>query len=161
MRISDPEYIVPVVHCYARCFICRNPVPIRRDKYGGLILSERNCPNCGVFLDDDEILNSFAVNLLHTSAIAAANKLISLDLATIPYILAQVLITYLGFPIWARLFNIVIYHMPIILLIRWLYRYWYRFRFIDDEYLDALKNLRTSLALWLAVNILNLILLLV
>jgi len=112
-------------------------------------------------LDDDEILNSFAVNLLHTSAIAAANKLISLDLATIPYILAQVLITYLGFPIWARLFNIVIYHMPIILLIRWLYRYWYRFRFIDDEYLDALKNLRTSLALWLAVNILNLILLLV
>lgn len=161
MKFTDPEYINPIVHCFARCHICRKLIPIKRSDDGELILTERKCPSCGVFLDDHEVFRSFAANLAHTAAITAANKLISLDPAVIPYLISQLLITYFQFPVWARSINLLIYHLPLFLIGRWLYRYWHRLRFTDAEYLEAVRGIRQSFALWSAVNFLNWVLLLV
>ena len=153
LRLTDPELLNPEVHCFARCFICQKLIRIQKDEKG-LVLDERKCPHCGVFIEREQILSSLAQNIFHTSAIASAHKLTSFDPAVIPYIASGLLVAYFGFPLWFRAITLVVYLLPIVVLIKWMYKYWYKIRFTDEEYLQALSSIRQSLALWVFTNVL-------
>lgn len=155
MSFSDPELLDPIVHCFARCYLCRKLIRIAVDNEGELILEERKCPHCGVFLHEDQLETSFLINHVHTSSITSANKILGMDLAVIPFIGVGVLLVSMDFPLWFRIVNLLFYLTPIILIARWLYRYWYEFRFTDEEYLDALQGMKKSLMLWTFANLLN------
>ena len=152
---QDPELLNPSVHCFARCFVCRKLIAIKRDANDELILTERKCPHCGSFNEDDQILRSFTLNLLHTSGITSSNKIQSLDPAVIPFLIATGLVTFMGFPLWFVIPNLVIYAFPMVLILRWLYRYWYRFRFTDNEYSEAVSGVKRSFLFWLFANVLG------
>ncbi len=160
MTFHDPELLNPVVHCFARCFMCKKLIAIRRNEKDELIFAERKCPHCGVFIEEDQILGSFAANLFHTSGIASSNKLQSLDLLIIPFLGVGVLLTVMGFPVWFRIVNLLIYLLPAVVTAKWLHRYWYRIRFDDVEYIQAIKGVKRSFLLWLFANLLNWLLLL-
>ncbi|HUR98527.1 MAG TPA: hypothetical protein VMZ26_10730 [Pyrinomonadaceae bacterium] len=93
--------------------------------------------------------------MLHTSAIASANKFISFDLAVVPFMAVSVLVTYMEYPLSIRILNLALYHTPIVLCGKWFYRYWYRFRFGDTEYLDAVHMMKRISCLWVAANLIN------
>ncbi|MFN6963206.1 MAG: hypothetical protein ACK4S4_05495 [Pyrinomonadaceae bacterium] len=161
MSFNDPELLDPVIHCYARCVVCWQLIPIQTDESGELILTERKCPNCGAFNEDDEVVSSFALNHYYTSAIASANKIQSLDPAFIPFLASTALVTFIGFPLWFIIPNLLIYVFPVILALRWFYRYWYRIRFDEQEYLAAVSGMKWSIGLWIFANILGWTLILV
>jgi hypothetical protein len=155
MTFSDPELLDPLVHCFARCYWCKNLVPIRGDEHGTLILDGRPCPNCGVELSEQRIQDTLFENLFHTCAIASANKFVSFDLAIIPFMAVSILIAFMEFPLWIRIVNLLFYHTPIVLCLRWFYKYWYRVRFTDEEYLEAVRRMRRILVLWTSANFVN------
>jgi hypothetical protein len=119
------------------------------------MLEARACPNCGVELSEDRIRDSLLENLRHTWAIASANKFASFDLAIIPFMAVSILVTFMEFPVSLRIANLIIYSGPVILCLKWFYRYWYRLRFTDPEYLDAVRRMKRVLALWTAANLIN------
>jgi hypothetical protein len=75
MAFHDPGLLDPVVHCYARCFVCKRLIAIKGDKDDELILEEMKCPHCGVFVEEEQIQRSFAFNIFHTAAITSSNKI--------------------------------------------------------------------------------------
>ena len=152
---QDPELLNPAVHCFARCFVCRKLMAITRDTSDKLVLTERKCPHCGAFNDDDQVIRSFALNLAHTAGITSSHKIQGLDLALIPFLITTGLVAFMGFPLWFVIPNLVIYAYPIVLTTRWLYRYWYKLRFLDEEYVEAVHGVRRSLLLWVFANILG------
>jgi hypothetical protein len=155
MRVFDPELLNPSVHCFAKCHFCKKLIALRRDANENLVLSGRECPHCGVYIDEDRITFTYVENLLLTSSITSANKIQSFDLAFIPFLIVGVLMLVMGYPLWFRILNLFIYVLPLILILRWFYTYWYRFRFDDPEYVDAAKGMRRSFYLWLVANVLN------
>jgi len=155
MTFSDPELLDPMVHCFARCYWCRKLVAIKVDEDGDLILTERQCPNCGVELTEQRIRDTLFENLFHTWAVTSANKFISFDLAIIPFMVVSILITFMEFPLWIRILNLLFYHMPVVLCLQWFYKYWYLVRFADEEYLDAVGRMRRLLMLWTGANLVN------
>ena len=154
MTFADPELLNPSVHCFARCHWCKNLVPILKNE-GELVFGERQCPKCGVELSETRLRESFSEHFLHTSAITSANKFVSFDLAVIPFMIVSILITYMEYPIWIRAINLVAYHTPIVLCVRWLKAYWFDIRFEDEEYLEAVSRIKKLLILWSAANLLN------
>lgn len=144
-----------MVHCFARCHWCKKLVAIREDEDGALVLTERECANCGADLTEQHIRDSLFENLFHTWAVTSANKFISFDLAIIPFMGVSILITFMEFPLWIRILNLLIYHMPIILCLQWFYKYWYYVRFTDEEYSDAVGRMRRLLVLWTGANLVN------
>ena len=153
MNFFDSELINPKVHCFGRCFVCKCLVPIVRDDTNNLDLSERKCPKCGTFLEEEQVAGTFFVTLIHTGAITSSKKIAGFDLATIPYVAASGLGWMVGLPFWFRSVNNFVYLFPVFLLVRWFFRYWYRVRFTDDEYQEAVSEMKRSLGLWLAANI--------
>lgn len=160
MPFEDPELLDPVIHCFARCYSCRHLIRIETDDKDELDLSERKCPHCGVFIEEHQIHDTFAYEFWHTASITSANKLQNLDLAVIPYIAVGLLMLATGFPIWFRILVLLPYFIPLTIIVRWLYKYWYTIRFTDNEYLEAATAIRKSLYLWSAATALNWILLL-
>lgn len=154
MPFADPELIEPTIHCFARCYWCKRLVPLQAND-DGLVLDERPCPGCGTQLTEARILDSFVENFLHTSAITSANKFISFDLAVVPFMVVSLLITYMEYPLSVRVINLLVYHAPIALCIRWFKRYWYDVRFDDDDYLEAVSRMRKLLILWSVANTVN------
>jgi hypothetical protein len=154
MNIQDTENLSPVIHCFAKCFLCKRLIAIKRDENGEIALGERDCPHCGVFLDESQIATSLAQNFWHTAAITSANKLLAFDLAVIPFLLCGLLAAFVGYPIWFRLVFLVPYFGMIVILWKWMYRYWYRIRFDDEEYLEAFRGIKRSLQLWIFTNLL-------
>lgn len=155
LRLEDPEILDPTVHCFARCFSCRNLVRIGENEEGDLDFSERQCPNCGVFLDEEGVSNSFVVELLHTTAITSANKVSSFDIAIFPYLGVGVLLAAVGYPYTVRVVNLIPYLFILTIYLRWFYRYWYKCRFDDPEYLESVSAVRKSFYIWIAATILN------
>lgn len=154
MTLADPELLDPTIHCFARCYWCKSLVRLRENEEG-LIFEARKCEKCGIELSETRLIESFAQNFLHTAAITSANKFISFDLAVIPFMAVSIMLTYLEFPVWIRILNLVFYHMPIVLAIRWFKRYWIDIRFDDDEYLDAASRMKRLLVLWCSANLIN------
>lgn len=108
-----------------------------------------------MFLEEHQIIGTFAYEFLHTASITSANKLQSMDLAVIPYVAVGLLLLLMGYPIWFRVLALLPYILPPTIVIRWLYRYWYTIRFTDAEYLEASSAIRRSLYLWSAATVLN------
>lgn len=147
VTFSDPELLDPRVHCYTRCPWCRQLVAVEFDPEG-LIIRDRLCPKCGAHFPEQMVAAGFFQNFYHTQAVTSANKFISLDLAVIPFLLAQLLVTWMGFPIWFRLIYASIYLGNVVIGLRWFYRFWYSTRFTDDEYLAAVSLMKRFLAAW-------------
>jgi methylphosphotriester-DNA--protein-cysteine methyltransferase len=84
MSFADPEPLSPEIHCFARCYRCKNLVRIQENE-NGLSFEERPCPRCGVELSEATLRESFVEQFLNTAAITSANKFISLDLAVVPF----------------------------------------------------------------------------
>lgn len=93
------------------------------DEQNELDVSERKCPHCGVFLEEHQIIGTFAYEFLHTASITSANKLQSMDLAVIPYVAVGLLLLLMGYPIWFRVLALLPYILPPTIVIRWLYKY--------------------------------------
>jgi hypothetical protein len=154
MAFADRELIDPVVHCFARCHWCRAFIPITKDE-NGLVLDERNCPKCGAEISQERLISSFAQNFIHTQAITSANKFISLDLAAVPFLACSILLVFMNFPLWFRIPFMLVYHAPIVLAINWLRKYWYYFRFTDEEYMTSVRQMKRFLLIWIAANLIN------
>lgn len=155
MPFEDPELLDPTIHCFARCFSCRNLVRLGLNADDEIDVSERKCPHCGVFLDEHQIIDTLTYEFLHTASITSANKLQSLDLAVIPFIAVGLLMLLMGYPVWFRILLLLPFILPLTIMVRWLHRYAYRIRFIDDEYLEAVSMIKESLYLWSAATALN------
>jgi hypothetical protein len=141
--------------------MCKRLVAIRAND-GGLMLDERECPHCGVHLTQQRIVSTLVENVLNTQAVTSARKLSGFDPAAIITTAVGALLAWQGLlPIWFRAINVVVYVMPLVLILRWFYKYWWRFRFTDEEYLESVRHMRLSLLLWLAADILNAALLLI
>lgn len=161
MRFFDREFIDPSVHCFARCYMCKRLVAIKRDQNDGLDFSGRECPHCGVLLTTQHLANTFLENTLNTQAVTSAKKIAGLDPAAIIVIVVSLLLAVIGFyPVWFRAINVIIYLAPPVIIIQWLYKFWWKFRFSDDEYLDAVRHMKLSLCLWIAAEVLCAVLLL-
>jgi len=152
---DDPELLNPTVHCFANCHFCKKLIALKRDADEDLILSGRECPHCGAYIDEDRIAATFVENLMLTSSISSANTIQSLDLAFIPFLIVGAILLVVGYPLWFRILNLILYVSPLILIFRWFHKYWYRFRFDDPEYIDAVQGMKKSFLLWLVANILN------
>ena len=161
MPFTDPELLDPLIHCYASCPTCAKLVGIRADDDGRLDLRQRKCPHCGTFIDESDIAESFSSNFLHTQAIASANKLSSLDIAFLPFVATNLLLLFAGFPVWARVLNLLIYCVPFTLGLSWLHRYYLRYRAHDAEYNEAITSVRRFMLLWAAAHALSWSLLLI
>ena len=154
MTFADPELLDPEIHCFARCYWCKNLVPLQAND-DGLVFDDRACPRCGVQLTEARLRESFVEHFLHTAAVTSANKFIALDLAVVPFMVVSLLITYMEYPVWIRTINLLFYHTPVVLCIRWLKRYWYDVRFADEEYLEAVSRMKRLLVLWSVANAVN------
>lgn len=154
MTFADPELIDPVVHCYARCHWCKAFIPITNDETG-LVFDSRDCPKCGAEISEDRLISSFAQNFIHTQAITSANKFIALDLAVVPFLACSLLLVFMDFPWWFRISFMLVYHAPIVLAISWMRRYWYYFRFTDEEYINSVRQMKRFLLIWIAANLIN------
>lgn len=161
MTFRDPQLLNPVVHCFARCFVCKKLIAIGRNEDDELVLDELKCPHCGVFLDDDQIRTSFAFNTFYTSAISSANKIQSLDPGFVPFLAVGIILTAMGFPTWIRVLNLVFYLFAVVLPILWFRLYWYQVRFDNVEYVEAVSGVKKSFLLWLVATLLNWSLLLI
>ena len=155
MTFADPELINPVVHCFARCPWCKSLIPIKRGEDEALDLNERECPKCGAQVSQERVLSSFAENIIHTQAITSANKFISLDLLVFPFLACSILLVFMNFPFWFRIPFMLVYHMPILLGVNWLRKYWYHFRFTDEEYMASVRQMKRFLVIWIAANLIN------
>src|SRR5690242_3235313 len=101
MRFFDREFIAPTVHCFARCYMCKRLVPIK--KVGGNFdLTDRECPHCGVFLTTQHLANTFVDNFLSTQAVTSAKKIAGMDPAAIIVIVAGVVGVLVSLPVWLR-----------------------------------------------------------
>ena len=109
------------------------------------MIEDSECPHCGAALSEAAILTSFLENIAHTSAIASANKFIALDLAVVPFLLVNLLLAFAEYPLWIRAGNLVCYAGVMVLIGRWFYHYWYRIRYSDPEYLEALSRMKRLL----------------
>ena len=156
MGVFDyPEILNPEIHCFAKCHFCKKLIAIKRDANDNLDFTERECPHCGVFIAQDRIQATFVQNLMLTASIASANKIQSIDLLFIPFLIVGVALLVSGYPLWFRMLNLVIYISPLVIIVRWFQKYWLRIRFDDLEYLDAVRGMKKSFLLWLVANILN------
>lgn len=61
----------------------------------------------------------------------------------------------MDFPLWIRVVNLVLYHGSVFLICRWLYKYWYLFRFTDEEDLSSVRQMKRLLMLWVAALLVN------
>ncbi len=148
MPFGDHELIHPVIHCFGRCTRCSRLIPLRSDSDGGPVIERLDCPHCGCTLSETAILTSYVEHALHTSAIASANKFIALDLAIIPFLISGLILVLVGYPFWFQLALQVGYLASLVTILRWFYYYWYRFRWVDEEYLEVLTRMRRLLLLW-------------
>jgi hypothetical protein len=161
MKFSDPELINPVVHCFARCYMCKKLVAIPPGD-NDPDLSGRDCPHCGVHLTQQRIINTLVENILNTQAVTSAHKLASFDPAAIIVLVINVVVASMGlFPVWFRAINVVLYVMPVVAILRWFRKFWWTFRFTDEEYLEALRHMKLSLLLWTFTELLSAALLLI
>ena len=122
---------------------------------GELDLSERQCPKCRAEISRDKLASSFAENFSHTQAITSANKFLSLDLAVIPFLASSILLVFMNFPLSFRIPFLLVYHMPIVLAVKWFHKYWYNLRFSDEEYLASVRQMKRFLLIWVAANLIN------
>ena len=161
MRLFDRELIDPSVHCFARCYMCKRLVPIKRVEES-LDLRERECPHCGVMLTTQRLASTFVENTLNTQAVTSAKKIAGGDPAAIIVTAVSVLLAWQGLmPAWFRAINVIIYLSFPVIIIRWLYKFWWKFRFNDEEYLDAVRHVKLSLCLWIAAEVLSAVLLMI
>jgi len=141
--------------------MCKRLVPIKKVE-GGFDLTGRECPNCGVYLTTQQLANTFVENFLNTQAVTSAKKIAGFDPAAIILIAVGLLgAVLIPLPVWFRSINLIVYTAPLIIIIRWLYKFWWKFRFTDEEYLDALRHIKLSLCLWIAADVLYALLLLI
>ena len=151
----DPELLNPKVHCFAKCSSCKKLIAIKNNADDKLDLTARKCPHCGVYNEQDHIVATFLENLWLTGSISSANKLQSLDLAFIPFLVAGVVSLAIGYPRSFRIICVLLNLGPLVLNLAWFWKYWYQARFNDSEYLDAVKGMKRSTLLWLVANALN------
>lgn len=121
-----------------------------------LDFQSRECSKCGQYLSVNAILSSYSNEIAITKAVASANKLTSLDLAIIPMLGAGAIAAWVGYPISLRLYLFLAYVTPLTIEIRWFYKHWYRVHFDDTEYLQVVRRMKLSLALWVGANAINL-----
>lgn len=160
MRFFDSEFIDPAVHCFARCYMCKRLVPLKRVD-DALDLTERECPHCNALLTTPQLANTFVENTLNTQAVTSAKKIAGMDPAAIIVTTLSLLLAWQGMlPVWFRAINVIVYLAPPVIVIRWLYKFWWKLRFNDDEYLDSVRHMKLSLCLWIAAEILSGVLLL-
>lgn len=152
---ADPELLNPKIHCFGKCHFCKRLFALKNDSAGKVDLSARECPHCGVFLSMDRVISSHLENMMLTASITTANKIQSLDLAFIPFLILGGLMLAMGYPLWFRILNLLLYISPLVIIVKWFKKYGTRFRFDDVEYRDAVKGMKKSLLLWLFANVLN------
>lgn len=155
--ILDPE-ITP----YAKCPNCQGFItPDFSDLFNEdetinfKVLSERfqKCPHCSIELDfEREILPGFIEYSVISKAISSGNSLLSIDLALIVLLIFAILQFFNGVVMLSSFLGL----LPLFVVLGWFFKYG-KLQTDDEEYRETKKKLRLSLFLWLALNLLNLI----
>ncbi|MDQ3014006.1 MAG: hypothetical protein M3X11_25295 [Acidobacteriota bacterium] len=142
----DKNLLNPEISLTAKCHTCQEVITYGLEK----------CPYCGIRLDQEEMtisaFNCFAIN----QAITSANTIRTFDPAA-PIFLAVILLRVLiDIPSWYEFISSVFWLFPVLVIAGWFQQHG-KWISKDEEYLSAQKAMKSSFQVWMAVNILSLI----
>ena len=147
MTFYDSEILDPKITPFSRCRYCRNLIRLEAAD-DNLILDERKCPHCEIFLEKEDVINGLITDFSYTQAYLSAQKIVSFDLAVIPFIAVNLIAFWIGLPLWFRIaFALVPYFSPIFFCVKWFREHYWQNHLADEEYLSAVKDVKKSLFL--------------
>lgn len=154
MPFIDSRFINPSVHLFSKCPNCEKllPVKLSGEEY---YIEEKVCQNCGFEFDSYELLQNLVKNTIVTQAVSSASSILGLDLAVIIFVLASIIVFFLlpsFFLVLYFLFTTTTYSIPIFICVRWLFKFG-RWKIIDEEFIEAKKNVKSSLIFWIVTHI--------
>jgi len=121
-----------------------------------LLYGQEKCPYCGILLDQEEIFPSVILNFVITQAVSSANTIRTFDFAVLFLLGVGVYNSFLNeeFLLRIQLITSAVYLYPIILILRWFYKY----RMLsssDPDFNFSKKEMRSCLLLWIGAHFLN------
>lgn len=153
MSFYDPQILDPNITLFSKCRYCQKLIGIEFTD-DNLILNERKCPHCEIFLEEQDLFNGLIKNFSYTQAYLSAQKIISFDLVVIPFICVNLLVFWIGFPSWFRIiFGLIPYTSPIIFCVKWFRQHYWFDHLTDEEYISAVKDVKKSLLIWIFAKI--------
>ncbi|MFN0109744.1 MAG: hypothetical protein ACKVZH_12895 [Blastocatellia bacterium] len=142
MEFLKKEVLEPEITATGNCHSCCELVQWGTPK----------CPYCGTLLDKRRMYDSAVENFYITQAVSSANTIRTFRPAAFLFIVALGL-SLMGSGSPAIKF---IWPLALIVIIRWFIKHG-RINSTDADYLEAKQKMRVDFFLWLAINILNLI----
>ena len=71
MKLIDPSFLNPSISVYSNYPTCKVLIPIRR-RDNEIDVEGRRCPNCGIEIYKEEIVENLLKNVFVTQAISSA-----------------------------------------------------------------------------------------
>ncbi len=142
----DKNLLAPEITVTAKCHTCQETI----------LYGLENCPYCEIRLDHEELavsaINTFVIN----QAISSANTIKTFDPAAPLFLLLVLLRVLIDLPTWYELVCSVAWLFPLLIISAWFIKH-SRWDSNDEDFLAARKAMKSSFKVWLALNVLSLI----
>lgn len=148
-QLLDKNILDPAITATAKCPACNEVVLYERQQ----------CPYCGIKLDWEKLWNSVMDNFAIDQAISSANTIRTFNPAAVMFMLFPAINLYLnatGLPIKYDVMFTVLCIVSLGVVGKWFWKHG-QWPSPEPEYRAAKKAMRKSLALWLAVNLMNVV----
>lgn len=144
LNMTQPEILEPEITAMGNCQSCGELVQLGTAK----------CPYCGMLLDRQRMMESAKANFAITQAISSANTIRTFRPAAFLVLLIAVGRFAMGYSFKSNFLLTAVWVFPLITVVRWFMKHG-GIHSADEEYLEAKKQMKSALILWLAVNLLN------
>ena len=141
-RVKSREWNV---RPFAKCPNCGRLLRIRAEE----------CPECGRKIDEQYAFYSALVVTVITQACSFANTIKHLDLGALIIIVVSLYVYLVGEPMLFA-FVPMMSVMPLLAVVWWLCKFG-RYKFDDEDFVKAKRDMRASLKLWLTLFVVQLI----
>jgi len=140
----DRNFLDPEISLVGKCHTCNEQI----------LFEQEFCPQCGIKIDNEDMVVGVVNNFLLTQAVSSANTIRTVDVAAYMFLGVSVFRFMFDFPLWFDVVTSLFWVTPMITIGRWFRRHG-NWETRDGEYLTARKAMKKSFWLWLAANAFN------
>jgi hypothetical protein len=143
VNFLQKEVLQPEITVMGNCRACGELVQVNTPK----------CPYCDTLLNQQSLMDSAKINFVVTQAISSANTIRTFRPAAYLLILLS-LGRFVLEHSFRNLLFVVVWLFPLFTVLRWFMKHG-GLNSSDTEYLEAKKQMKSALILWLAATLIN------